>query len=781
MDAQQAADAAQKRFADEQSDFLSYLKLWDFLQENTKHLSQNKLRKLCHEHFLSYLRMREWQDVHKQLYTFAKESGWQINQTEANYATIHRALLSGLLGNIAFKTELAKTTTKKSGPTEYLGVRNIKLFLFPGSVLFKKQPKWTMAAELVETSRLYARCVAKITPDWIEQVAGDLCQHHYFEPHWEKRGARVGAYEKVILYGLTIVAKRKVNYGPLAPELAREIFIRHALVQGEYDCKAAFLQHNRDLWDEVENLEHKSRRQDILVDEEQVYAFYNARIAADIYSGAAFEKWLVQAESTNPRLLFLSREDLMQAAGKTVTPQDFPDNIDFGDVSLPLNYHFEPGHECDGVSVDIPLALLNQLSTPAFEWLVPGLLEEKIIALLRSLPKVLRKAFVPIPDVASDALEKLVQPVVTFRAEGSFLKYPKESLLESLTTFCHRRLGKPLPADVWKLDSLPAHLLLNFVLHGKEAKVLAVGRDLEALQQQWGTKATQECRRELASDSGLEQNNLTQWNFGDLPQQVSLNINGIAMQGFPTLVDQETNVALRILDNPIAAQQQLRSGLRRLFLLGLPTKKLLKQMPINNKLSLQYMHIGNSEQLKNDMLTAIVDSIFLVAPLPTKQTEFEQRLASGNQRLIPTAHEYATWLANVLEEYHTLTKQFHKVSKHTAVAEIKQHLGHLIYAGFVKEISLEQLKHLPRYLKAVQIRLNRLELDPQKDAKKAVQIVPLWEAYWQHHAASTKPSPELIKLRWMLEELRVSLFAPELKTLYPVSVQRLQKILQGLV
>ena len=789
MDAQQAADTAQKRFVDERSDFLSYLKIWDFFQENAKHLSRNKLRKLCHEHFLSYLRMREWQDIHQQLHVLAKEAGWQVNQVEAGYDEIHCALLTGLLGNIAFKNELDKTNSKKSNskksgfsPEEYLGARNVKLYLFPGSALFKKHPKWVMAAELVETTRLYARCVAKITPAWVEQAAGNLCKRHYFEPHWEKRRAQVGAYENVTLYGLTIVAKRKVNYGPLEPEKSREIFIRNALVQGDYECKAAFFQHNRELRDEIENLEHKSRRPDILVDEEQIYAFYDARIPADIYSGKSFEKWQAQAEHDNPQLLFLSREDLMQSGGDNITPQAFPDNIALGNVSLPLSYHFEPGHECDGVTVDIPLALLNQLSGKTFEWLVPGLLEEKIIALLRSLPKAIRKSFVPVPDVALDALETLKQPVVTFREEGSFLEYPKESLLDSLTTFCHRHLGKPLPANVWHLDTLAPHLSLNFRIIGGEGEnnVLDMGRDLDTLQQKLGNYATEECRREVAKDSGLEKDNITSWNFGDLPEQVSLTINGVTVQGFPTLVDQETDVALRVLDNPTTAQQQLRRGLRRLFLLGLPTKKLLKQMPIDHKLSLQYLKIGKSEHLKRDMLTAIVESIFLAEPLPTKKTEFEQRLATGNQRLMLTAHEYATQLADVLEEYNTLTQQLKKLSN-PALPEIKQHLQHLIYDGFVKDIPLAQLKHFPRYLKAVRMRLNRLELDPNKDAKKATQIAPLWEAYWQHHAASEKPSAELTQFHWMLEELRVSLFAQELKTAYPVSIQRLQKVWQNML
>ncbi len=805
MDAQQAADTAQKSFADKQSDFLSYLKLWDFFQENAKHLSQNKLRKLCREHFLSYLRMREWQEIHKQLYSLIREMGWKVNQVEASYDEIHRALLTGLLGNIAFKTEADKkskleakkqTLFKKTSPEEYLGARNIKAYLFPGSGLFKKQPKWIMAAELVETTRLYARCCANLNPDWIEEVAEKLCQHHYFEPHWEKRRAQVGAYEKVTLYGLTIVAKRKVNYGPLEPKLSKEIFIRHALVQGEYDCKADFFQHNHALVHEIENLEHKSRRQDILVDEEKIYAFYDARIKEDIYSGKAFDKWRKRAESEAPKLLFLTRDDLMEHGGESVTPQAFPDNLFINSVSLPLNYHFEPGHEYDGVTVDIPITLLNQITpitATLFEWLVPGLLEEKIIALLRSLPKTLRKSFVPIPDVAQDALDTLKKPVVTFREGGSFLEYPKESLTDALTTYCHRRLGKALPTDCWKPETLSPHLFMNFrlikhsnssqtsssqtTLERNQEDILDISRDLSALQQKWGSHASKNAQQQIAEKSGLERDDITVWDFGDLSTEVTLKLDDMTLQGFPTLIDQETHVALRVLDNPNTAKTQFHNGIRRLFLLALPTKKLIKQMPIDTKLCLQYMKVGHCEQLKRDMLTAIVDSIFLVTPLPRKKADFEERLLKGKQRLMQVAHEYATQLAKVLEEYNTLTQQLQKLTnRSSAIPEIKQHLKRMIYENFVKEISLAQLKHLPRYLKAIQLRLARLDIDPQKDTKKAAQLAPLWETYWQRRTNDIEENPKLTEFRWKLEELRVSLFAPELKTAYPVSVPRLQKV-----
>ena len=765
MDAQQAADMAQKKFVDKQSDFLSYLKIWDFYHENAQHLSKNKLRHLCHEHFLSYLRMREWQEVHQQLQHFIKESGWKVNEIAATYDHIHQALLTGLLGNIAFKIEIEqKKQVKKITVEEYLGARNTKPYLFPGSALFKKQPKWMMAAELVETTRLYARCIATIKPEWIEQAAGHLCQHHYFEPHWEKRRAQVGAYEKVILYGLTLVAKRNVNYGPIDPKLSREIFIRSALVEGEYYCTAPFFQHNRELFNDIEALEHKSRRQDILVDEEQIYAFYDARVPEGIYNGKAFEKWLKQVD---PKLLFLSRDDLMNHAGDGITAQSFPDHLLINGMGLSLSYHFEPGHAHDGVTVDIPLALLNQLTQQPFEWLVPGLLEEKIIALLRSMPKALRKSFVPVPDVARAAMDALNQSVITFREGGSFLEYPQESLLDALTRYCHRHMGKPLPKQVW--GTLSPHLSINFHIIDNDNKSLDNGRDFMALRLKWGTVASTESQRDIAQDCALEKEHLTTWDFGDFPQQVSLNIKGVLVQGFPTLLDQESHVSLKILDDPDKAKMQFRTGLRRLFMLNLPTKKLIKQMPIKH-LCLHYMKIGKCEQLKKDMLIAIVDSIFLITPLPQTQSEFEQRCVTGKQRLMTVTNDYAHQLEQVLTAYHGLTS---KLSR--APLDIKQHVTHLIYDGFLQEISLTQLKHIPRYLKAVQLRLERMAFDPQKDARKAEQLAPLWKLYWQRH--SKEDSAQLTEFRWMLEELRVSLFAQELKTAYPVSVKRLEKFL----
>lgn len=766
MDKQAAADAAQTIFTDEHSDFLSFLKLWRFFQEKSQHLSKNKLRQLCHDHFLSYVRMREWIDIHHQLTILIKELGWKINEINAEYLQIHRALLSGLLGNIAFKLQKAEKTEP------YLGTRGLKLNIFPGSTLFKKMPKWVVAAELVETSKLYARTVAKIEPEWVEQVAGDLCQRTYFEPHWEKRVAEVAAYEKVTLYGLTIEPKRKVNYGSINPIEAREIFIRYALVQGEYYCRAPFFEHNQKLIGEIEALEHKARRQDILVDEEQLFVFYNDRIPQGIYNGTTFEQWLKQIGENNP--LFLTREDLMLHQGESITKHAFPDFLLVNEVQLPLTYHFEPGSERDGVTIKIPLTLLNQLSEHTFEWLVPGLLEEKIIALLRSLPKNVRKSFVPIPDVAKEALQNLPTSQVTFQEGGSFLVVPQISLYDALARFCHRYRGVPLPEPTWDFDSLPTHLCMNFLLIDQQHELVEMGRNLTELQRKWGKQATVECRQEIAKTTEFERTQLTHWDFGDLPTMIDLVINKVKVQGFPTLVDCTTHVDLRILDNQENAQQSFISGLRRLFWLNLPVKRLLKQMPIDHKLCLQYMKVGDCETLKEELLTAVIDTAFLFSPLPTKQVEFEQRLQQGKQQMMTIANEYSQLLAIILEEYFKTVQQ---VNQTTALpTDITIQLADLVYQGFIQEIPLEQLRHISRYLKAIQLRLDKLVRDPNKDKQKMAQLVPFWETYLNCRAKLTQRNAQWYEFRWTLEELRVSLFAQELRTAYPISVKKMEKL-----
>ncbi|HEX6828355.1 MAG TPA: ATP-dependent RNA helicase HrpA, partial [Burkholderiales bacterium] len=445
---QEAADQSHARFQDERSDFLGFLKLWDFFEEALKHKKSNrKLLELCHENFLSHRRMREWREIHGQLHALATEMGMRPNQAPAGHEEIHRALLAGLLGNIGFKGD-------ETG--EYLGARGIKFHIFPGSALKKSRPKWLMAAELVETTRLYARCVARIEPEWIEKAAESLVNHQYLDPHWEKQPAQVVAFDRVSLYGLTLVPRRKVHYGPINPAEAREIFIRGALVAGEFETRGPFMEHNRRLVQEVQELEHKARRQDVLVDEHTIFAFYDGLIPAGMHNGAAFERWRRDAERENPRLLYLTREYLMRHAAADVTEEQFPETLDVGGAKLALGYRFDPGHSLDGVTVTVPLDLLNQLDEARFEWLVPGMLRDKVAWLIKALPKQLRRNLVPVPEHVTRFLQWLEET----RAVGG--QRSAVSLKQALGQFAQRTTGNPMPADAWEHEAPPAHLLMNF-------------------------------------------------------------------------------------------------------------------------------------------------------------------------------------------------------------------------------------------------------------------------------------------------------------------------------
>lgn len=774
LDAQQKADEAHQQFADERSDFLSFLKLWEAFHEQAKHLSQNKLRKYCREHYLSYVRMRDWHDIHQQLHLLVTDMGLRPNQIPAEYDAIHRALLTGLLGNIAFRSE----------EREYTGARNVKLSIFPGSVLFKKPPKWIVAAELVETARLYARTVAGIEPEWIERLAGPLVKRSYFDPHWEKRAAQVAAYERVTLYGLTLVPKRRVNYGPINPEEARQIFIRSALVEGDFTTRAPFFQHNRRLIVEIEELEAKSRRRDVLVDEEVLYRFYDERIPQGIYSGPTFDKWRKRAEQENPKLLFLTREYLMRHGAAGVTEAQFPDSFAIDGLRLPLEYHFEPGDPMDGVTVKVPLSALNQLRPEPFEWLVPGLLKEKIVALIKSLPKSLRRNFVPAPDFAEACIEAFTS------REGA--------LLDALARHLQRMTGVEVPREAWRPEELPPHLRMNFALVDERGKRIAMGRDLAALQKEHGAQAQQSFAR--LSMPEYERENVTYWAFGDVPEQVEFQRNGVALKGYPALVDDGTSVSLRLFDSPEAAAEAMRAGLRRLFMLQIPQqlKYLEKNLPGLQQMCLRYANVppppggpdarqdsrqGNlCDELKRDLITAIVDRAFFAEEAPVRTaTAFEQRRDAAAKRLMTVANELCGLVDKILTEYHAVAQRVKGVvsSVHLdAYNDIREQLNHLVYRGFVAHTPYRWLMHLPRYLRAIGLRLDKLALAPARDGQKMAEIKPLWKACLQRMEQRREErvhDPELEQYRWMLEELRVSLFAQELKTAMPVSVKRLER------
>jgi ATP-dependent RNA helicase HrpA len=777
LDAQQAADEKHARYRDERSDFLAFLKLWSHYHEQARHLSNNKLRKYCRENFLSYVRMQDWHDVHAQLLSQVKQMGLRLNQQAADYEPIHRALLAGLLGNVACKGE----------ERDYLGARAVKFQIFPGSALFKKPPKWLMAAEVVETARLYARTVAKIEPEWVERSAAHLVKRHYFEPHWEKDRNAVMGYERVSLYGLPLIARRKIQYGRIDPKLSREIFIRGALVAGDYETRASFFAHNQALIHEVETLEHKARRRDILVDEQTLFEFYDECVPAEVCDGRGFERWRKEAERTDPRRLFLTKDYLMRRRPAEVTSEQFPDHLNMQGMQLPLSYHFEPGHPLDGVTVTVPLALLNQVTPQRLEWLVPGLLRDKIIALLKSLPKALRRNFVPAPDFADACLQAMVPAQSNnssdqlplslrerVRGEGSFCEVLGQQL--------QRMTGVTIPPDSWQTEALPAHLRMNIKVVAADGREVAAGRDLLSLQRERGEQAAASFA--AAPGNAFEREQVTEWDFGVLPPQVEFEQRGMRLIGYPALVDEDGGVALRLVDSSAAAHAAMRAGVRRLYRLQAREriKYLEKNLPAIQTMCLHYAGLGDCAGLKADLLTAITDHAFLGdRPLPRSAEEFQRGKENGAAQLMDAANEICGWVNETLALYHGLMRRLKGSVKPAwlkSLGDIREQLQHLVYPGFIAATPYPQLRHLSRYLRAIDLRLTKLEQHAGRDGPLLAQLMPLWQAYEARAEKQRKlgaADPALEEYRWLLEELRVSLFAQELKTAAPVSVKRLEQ------
>ncbi len=765
LDRQQAADEKHSRFKHEESDFLSFLKLWDYFHEQRRHLTQNKLRNLCQKEFLSYVRLREWHDIHQQLHQMMAEMGGSENTTEAGYDAIHMSLLTGLLGNIGQKDE----------EREYQGANGRKFHIFPASGLKKKAPAWLMAAEVVETSRLYARVVAKIQPEWIETLASHLLRHHYSEPHWEQKAAQVAAFERTSLYGITITPRRKVSYSKIDPVVCRELFIRHALVYGEYRTSASFFQYNAHLISEIETLEAKGRRRDILADEQRLYDFYDQRLPATIVNGHAFERWYKQAAHKDAKVLYLSREYLMQREAGYEKSGQFPDTLNVQGMILPLRYHFDPRAEDDGVTVRIPLLGLNQLAPTRFEYLVPGMLEEKITAMIRGLPKQVRKQFVPAPDYARACAES-IQP-----SDEIPLQQAVEKQLLRMT-------GTQIPLEAWAEVDLPAHLLMRFEVADDTGKVLKGGRDLDSLK----GKVRQQTRQELATKpvQSIERTGITAWDFDDLPETYWLETGGMKLRTWPALVDQGNSVAIRLFDNEPDATAQHWRGVLRLFLLTLAVdaRDLPKRIPQFSTLCLQYAATGKCEELKESLVRYVFRQTFATALTTRQQAQFKQALLSGRPSLTPQAQEAGRLLAPVLALYHELRKQLKAKVQPTwleALHDINDQLNHLVYVGFLENLFPEELRHFPRYLKGIQRRLQRLAENPVKDRALRVQIQPYWDQ-WKLAANKTTASGTTVinlaalnEYRWMLEEFRVSLFAQELGTARPVSAKRLDELWKG--
>jgi len=779
LEAQDAADNAHKKFADEKSEFLSYLKIWKWFEDAIEHKKSNKqLMESCRANFLSQLRLREWRDVHSQLLTLVREQGWRLNEAPATYEQLHTALLTGLLGNIGYKVD---------DEQHYLGARGIKFFIWPGSHLAKKAGRWVMGAELVDTTRLYARCIAQIQPEWLERVGGHLLKKSYGDPRWEKRTAQVSAYERATLYGLVVYSQRRINFGQINPAQAREIFIRSALVAGEFDTRAPFLAHNQKLVREIENLEHKSRRLDVLVDEELIAAFYDKLIPQDIHTGIAFEKWLKEATAKNPKLLHLNRDDLMRHEAAGVTTDLFPKTMNVAGVAMTLTYHFEPGSPRDGVTMTIPLYTLNQVSAERCDWLVPGMLKEKVHLLLKSLPQKLRRHCVPLPDYAAGFCERA--------------QFGKGNLVDALIADVREQTGLTVRTTDFKFETLPAHHFMNFKVVDEHGRQLDMGRNLASLQAEFGGQAREQFQKlaekttiapaetadkaaPAAAGAISEYQNLSTWSFGELPELLEIQQGKQTLIGFPALVDKLTHCDLEVFDDPAEAARVHRTGLRRLFSLQLKEqlKYLEKNIPNLQQMGMQFMSLGTQEELRDQIIQAGLERACMQDPLPKNADEFNQRKDEGKSRLGLLVNEIARLAAQVLAEYYTLPKKLQGAKAHAqSAADMQSQLQALVGKRFIADNDYTQLAHFPRYLKAINVRLEKLRADPARDARlmaEWAQVAAPWQRALKDRQKGT--DPKMVEFRWLLEELRVSLFAQELRTPMPVSVKRLQKVWESM-
>ncbi len=772
---QQAADEKHKLFADEKSEFLSWWKLWNWFQNAVEHKKSNKqLIDNCHAHFLSYLRLREWREVHGQLHSMVTELGWKESELPGTYDAIHQALLAGLLGNLGCKAD-------ESG--FYLGARGIRYLIHPSSPLQKKAGKWIMAAEITETTRLFGRCVARIEPDWLEKVGAHLIKRQYFDAHWEKKSMQVSGWERTTLYSVVINPKRRIHYGPMAPAESREIFIRQGLVSEEIDEAFAkrwpFFQHNQRLIREIEHLEHKQRRQDVLVDDELIFAFYDSIIPEGIHNGATFDHWRKEAERETPKLLYLSKDDLMRHSAAGVTTEAFPHHLKVGGVDYTLSYHFEPGSPRDGVTLTLPLAQLNQIPVLRMEWLVPGLLKEKLVQLIKTLPQKIRAKVVPVPEFVEEFIaamagnekkmnQGLITPLIDYILEARGLN----------------ARGWAVTPDSFRPDALPAHFSMNYKLIDEHGRQLDMNRSLVALRAEWGREAKQEFAE--LHETPSEFTNLTDWTFGELPELMEVPVAGQTVLGYPGLTDEGESVSLKVFDSAEEAADAHRAGLRRLFMLQFKdqVKYFDKNIPGLSQMAMQYMALGSADDLKKQIVELTFERACLTEPLPTTPDAFKRRCGDSKARLGLIMQEICRLVGTVLTEWQAVTKKLPAFKAQAeAVADIEAQLKRLMGKNFVTDTPFERLQHYPRYFKGVVVRLDKLKANPARDAQLMVEYAPLWTNYERRAIQLAKLGaldPQVEQFRWLLEELRVGLFAQELRTPVPVSSKRLQKQWEGI-
>ena len=764
LDKQQAADQCHREYLDEDSDFVSFVNLWHSYEEQRQALSSGQLRKYCSKHFLNFMRMREWRDVHRQLHLACKSLGYKELSTPASYRSVHVALLSGLLSHIGFKQE----------NKEFLGARNRRFLVFPGSTQYKKPAKWLMVSELVETSKLYGRTAAKIDPLWLEPLAKHLIKKSYLEPKWQKSRAQVTANEQVVLFGLIIVQKRMVNYGAIDPALSQEIFIRSALVEGHYQTKAPFFSHNQQLLSEVEHLEAKSRRRDLLVDEDTLYDFYAQKIASlhdqPLVNGAGFEKWRKQIEQEQPKALFLQQSDVLQRSSEHISDRDYPNQMEFKGVKLQLSYHFNPTETEDGVSLHLPVALLKQFSRERLEWLVPGMLKERCIALLKSLPKARRKHFVPIPDYVSTFVESA--------------NFGSGSLIEQLCRHLLRKTGVKLDPSEFDQVVLDKHLKFNIKLIDNDAKQIGQSRDIEALYDQHSALVDTQLQQQGSVAWG--ETGLSSWSFGDLKETIETQQGGIKVIAWPALKQKGQTVDLILTMNKGYAERISISAITHLASLALVsvTKKARSNIA---KITESTLFIGKKftkKELENEIHSfAMRETLKLADNLPRSQSEFQARITKAQ-----SGTEYTIWLKKIAEAVHQLHRQYHQLQKQlsgsqqlttiTIVSDIKQQLDNLFAKDYLSHISWYRLEQYTRYMKSLEIRLDKYQRELPRQKLLSGQINALesrLQTKVEQCLERDEIHPELQEYRWLIEEYRISLFSQQLKTTQSVSEKRMQQ------
>jgi ATP-dependent helicase HrpA len=876
LDAQQQADQAHAKFDDDRSEFSGYLKLWKWINEArggapslpsaraqkamaahkapsqaflpvaqrtvaaaatapavaiaaapapTHKLSNRQYEQLLRQNFISIRRLREWRDIHTQLLTVVTEHKWQINTQPASYEQLHLSMLAGLLGNVGAKSDEEDW---------YLGARGIKFYKHPGAHLSKKPGRWIIASELVETTRLFGRGIAAIEPQWLEQMGGHLLKKQLLDPHWEKKSAEVVALERATLYGIVVYNNRRVNFGKVDPHAAREIFIREALVGGNWETRLPFLAANQKLIAKVQELEHKSRRQDVLVDDELIYAFYDQQLPPEVCSGHSFEAWYreesrkrqLASPSAQPNLLELTREELMRHEAAGITSNAFPKTVRLGGVDCAASYLHEPGDARDGITVTIPLFVLNQVSDERCEWLVPGMLKDKIQALLKSLPQRPRSRFVPLPDSARRLAELLGAPE----------RFGAGSLIDVLLKQVRDETSLDVKRADFKLDMLSPHLFMGFRVVDEHGRQLGHGRNLGALKAEWGAKArgafqalaglklgagssavaqpdapasagkagpaaasgkagatkgtsAPSATQQAAKPAAPAGQRYTAWTFGELPELMEIRKAGQTLIGFPALIDGGDAVTIEVFDEPEVAAAKHRAGLRRLFALQIKDalKYLEKNIPDLQKMAVSYMQVGRSpdgtgggtqEELRTQIIDVALDRAFLLDPLPTDAFAFKRRMEEGRGRLTLIANEVARLAATILAEYAVAARKI-KDTKNApeATQDAQQQLQRLMPKNFVAAAPWAQLAHYARYLKAITLRLDKYRADPARDAAKLAELRPQEQRYWRLVAERKgQVDARMQELRWLLEELRVSFFAQELRTPQPVSVKRLDKL-----